>query len=189
MRNRVLNIIAFTHILVPHLNQQINQICTGYSWPSDFFSIRKDLNIDYSIDYLKEKSTKYLGFELIKIDYDKLYSIVDLGKQSIVVHDLDNLLDYFISNKLFLKVNDSSTYVEDEEYFKDVNGHPMDILQYSFRTHGADPEVNERIKKYYNKYVSEYVFDESLAQGGRFVRVDKFVQRERDLKLKILLGK
>ena len=197
MRNRVLNIIAFTHILVPHLTQRINQICVGYSWPTNFHSIRHDLNVNYAIDYIREKSIKFLGFELTDIDYDKILIIDDsVGKMykyadgtesyesTIRVRDLDEILNYFISTGNFLRVNDESTYVEGEEYFKDSNGNLMDILQKTFRIHGTDPNVTDKVRIYHEKYISEHKFDRIT---DRFIKIDKFAQRERDLKLRLLL--
>ena len=191
MRNRVLNIIAFTHILVPHLTQRINQLCVGYTWPSNFYSIRNDINVDYAIDYIREKSIKYLGIELVDIDYDKILLIdssgrVDITGTIIKVRNLDTILDYFIDIGVFLRVNDSSTYVEDEEYFKDGNGNLMDVLEKTFRVHGADPDVTHNIALYHDKYISSHEFNKST---DRFIKVDKFIQRERDLKLRLLLGR
>ena len=180
LRNKVLNIIAYTHVLIPHIERKIDQLCAGYSWPQDFYILK--MEDDFDEKYLLEKSNKYLGFDLLKLNYDAIYEIEDLGSFSkkidnIKVKDITSLINYFIKIDKFNDIIESE-FIRDESYYTLPDGTEMDILEYPFQVHGADVFTTHRIKDYYNQFIFERKIEKD-----KFIKNDKWIQVERDLKI------
>lgn len=198
MNSKVLNLIAYVHILVPHIERKLNQICSGYSWPSDFSSIQSEMLDEYSKDYLLEKSNKYLGFNLLNIDYDRLYeiSVLDtsmfsdksISPNPIKVKTLKDITDYFIEIGVYGKIHNNSM-VEPETYFTYPDGREAELIDNLFRVHGTDYHVTNKIKEYYEKYICSRKWQEDRDYSkSTWVKDDKLPQIERDLKLRSILS-
>lgn len=196
MVSKVLNLIAYVHILVPHLERRLNQVCSGYSWPTYFSTVQSEIDDEFSRSYLLEKSNKYLGFDLLDIDYDRIYEIdmtdtsmfseKSVNSNPIKVKSLKEVTDYFIELGVYGKIHDIS-FVEPETFFT-FNDKESDLLEMPFRTHGADPWVNTSIKEYYEKYICKRTWKRNDHTNGTWEKEDKLPQIERDLKLRSILG-
>lgn len=185
LRNKALNIIAYVHVLIPHIERKLDQLCGGYSWPQDFYLL--EMEDEFTKDYLLEKSNKYLGFDLTGIDYDSLYEIEDSfafsrKSDSIKVREVSKLLDHFINIGKFKDIVESEL-VKDDSYYTLPDGTEMDILEFSFQVQGADPLITQRIKEYYNRFIFDRKFERD-----KFVKCDKWTQVERDLKINHIIN-
>jgi hypothetical protein len=197
MKSKVLNLIAYVHILVPHLERRLNQICSGYSWPTDFSTIQSEMDDEFSISYLLEKSNKYLGIDLL-VDYDRTYEIdttdtsmfseKSVSPNPIKVRGLKDITDYFIEIGKFDKIHDIGM-VEPETYFTFPDGREAELINSLFKVHGADPWVTSKIKEYYEEFICSRTWHEDKDYSkSTWIKDDKLTQIERDLKLRSILS-
>ena len=91
--NKVYNIIVYSHILLHRLNNLFHEIDYRGTL-EDAFDPSKNIIPKHLIDYLDEKSTKYVGLNYNEIDNVKLLSIM---YGTVIVNPIDELLPVFES--------------------------------------------------------------------------------------------